>query len=157
MTRYRPKHAVLGSREQMCVHEKVKNTSNSTQVNFECGKLVKHRNCEFRNNLDSFRVEEIDPESSALGIQPILDMEDLVQMGQVKKICPYYYSRNAVNDANIVFLPYNYIFDKDARNGTLGDINWNNSIVIFDEAHNLENFASDSASFDLSSLDIAGK
>jgi regulator of telomere elongation helicase 1 len=29
-------------------------------------------------------------------------------------------------------------------------------VVIFDEAHNLESFASDSASFDLSSVDVSG-
>jgi regulator of telomere elongation helicase 1 len=38
----------------------------------------------------------------------------------------------------------------------LSDFQWNNSIIIFVEAHNLESFASDSSSFELSSLDIAG-
>jgi Rad3-related DNA helicase len=35
-------------------------------------------------------------------------------------------------------------------------VNWLNSVIIFDEAHNLEGVASDAASAELSSLDIAG-
>jgi len=52
-------------------------------------------------------------------------------------------------------VPYNYLFDKEARTTTLSEVPWKNSVVIFDEAHNLEGFASDSASFDLSSVDVA--
>ena len=35
-------------------------------------------------------------------------------------------------------------------------INWNNAVVIFDEAHNLESVASDASSFELTSAQIAG-
>ena len=35
-------------------------------------------------------------------------------------------------------------------------MNWSNSIIIFDEAHNLESIASDAASCELSSYDLAG-
>jgi len=42
-TRYRPKHAVLASREQMCVHERVSKLGNSMQLNHECSKLTKER------------------------------------------------------------------------------------------------------------------
>jgi regulator of telomere elongation helicase 1 len=51
-------------------------------------------------------------------------------------------------------VPYNYLFDKEAR--TTLEIQWNNAILIFDEAHNLESFASDATSFELTGLDIAG-
>jgi len=59
-------------------------------------------------------------------------------------------------DAEIIFLPYNYLFDLEARTQSLADVRFENSILIFDESHNLESFASDSASFDLSGLDIGG-
>ena len=108
-------------------------------------------------------------------------MEDLLTMGKRNKVCPFFFTRNQISDADIIFLPYNYLFDREARKtlGTgagsnedgntsnsssnkstsgsnIGGINWKNAIVIFDEAHNLESFASESASFDLSGLDIAG-
>lgn len=35
-------------------------------------------------------------------------------------------------------------------------LNWSNSVVIFDEAHNLENVASEAASFELTSAQVAG-
>ena len=58
--------------------------------------------------------------------------------------------------AEIVFLPYNYLLDPDTRTNTLAEINWSNAVVIFDEAHNLESFASESASFDLTGVDLGG-
>jgi regulator of telomere elongation helicase 1 len=61
-----------------------------------------------------------------------------------------------VETAELVLVPYNYLFDKDARESTLAGISWDNAVIIFDEAHNLESFASESASFDLSNQDVAG-
>jgi regulator of telomere elongation helicase 1 len=161
-TRYRPRHAVLGSREQMCIHPKVQTAkATSTDINHNCTRLNKDRKCMFRNNLDGFVVHgSVDRSSSGeayeLGIQPVLDIEELVNLGKNRKVCPFYLSRGQVADAEIIFVPYNYLFDKDARSSTLADVQWENAVLIFDEAHNLESFASESASFDLSSVDIAG-
>lgn len=158
-TRYRPKHAVLGSREQMCIHPKVKTSkATSSDINYKCAVLAKDRKCRFRNNLDGFVVHDSveNPVGEAFGIQPVLDIEELVELGQKRKVCPFYLSRGHIADADVIFVPYNYLFDKDARETTLADVNWENAILIFDEAHNLESFASESASFDLSAIDIAG-
>ena len=76
-------------------------------------------------------------------------------MGRRHNVCPYYYSRNATTlaDAEVVFVPYNYIIDRNARRGL--DIAWDNCVVIFDEAHNLDKVCADSASFDLTAADLA--
>ena len=154
-TRYRPKHTVLGSREQMCVNPKVKKAGSSAfTINHDCSKLGKDRKCRFKNRLEGFKPPS--SESSGNGTQPVMDLEDLVSMGHKHKVCPFYHTRSNVGDAELVLVPYNYLFDKDARATTLAEIQWDNSIVIFDEAHNLESFASDSASFDLTASDIAG-
>lgn len=65
-------------------------------------------------------------------------------------ICLY---RDNIEDADLILLPYNYLVDPSIRS-TL-NVEWRNSIVIFDEAHNLESVASDASSFALSSVDIA--
>ena len=170
-TRYRPNHAVLGSREQMCVHPKVNpsksksaaaaskrkidNNSNQTSsdINHACTKLNKERKCRFRNNLDGFTLTNDETSSTQ---QPVLDIEELVSLGQSRAICPFYFTKSQIENADIVFIPYNYLFDPETRKNSLSEIEFENSIIIFDEAHNLESFASDSASFDLTSIDIAG-
>lgn len=50
--------------------------------------------------------------------------------------CPYYISQALAKDAEIVFAPYNYVLDPGIRNA-LG-IELMNSVVILDEAHNVE-------------------
>eukprot|EP00547_Thalassionema_nitzschioides_P012812 CAMPEP_0194257186 /NCGR_PEP_ID=MMETSP0158-20130606/38397_1 /TAXON_ID=33649 /ORGANISM="Thalassionema nitzschioides, Strain L26-B" /LENGTH=404 /DNA_ID=CAMNT_0038996135 /DNA_START=8 /DNA_END=1219 /DNA_ORIENTATION=- len=154
-TRYRPRHALLGSREQMCVNPKVKKSEAvAADINHECNRLGKDRKCRFRNSLEGFQPESNEPGANP-NVQPVMDMEDLLTMGKTRKVCPFYYTRSLIENAELILVPYNYLFDKEARTSTLSDVPWKNSVVIFDEAHNLEGFASDSASFDLTSVDVA--
>jgi len=150
-TRYRPKHTVVASREQLCIHDKVSAKTTATAMNNECSRLNKERKCRFRNNLDRFGgPSKIDDTEEP----PILDVEELRLMGKKHTICPFYYARDSVKDCDLVLVPYNYLFDKEARSSL--EIQWKDAILIFDEAHNLESFASDATSFDLTGLDIAG-
>lgn len=168
-TRYRPKHAILGSRDHMCIHPKVNPTiakakgsvnandkKSSSDVNHGCSKLNKERKCVYRNNLDDKGSSSATNNFGPGHEQPILDMEDLVSMGKQQKLCPFYHTRSFIKDAEIIFVPYNYLFDPDARSTTLAEVDFANAVLIFDEAHNLEEFASESSSFDLTSADIAG-
>ena len=140
-TRYRPRHAVLGSREHMCVHPKVnplsaktKNNSNaqsmnSSEINHGCNKLNKERKCMYRNNLeDAGGINGTwtppNPEKVLAGgeyEQPVLDMEDLVSLGKQHRICPFYHTRTLLKDAELIFVPYNYLFDRDARETTMAE------------------------------------
>lgn len=51
------------------------------------------------------------------------------------QICPFFLSRSVLPDADIVFVPYNYLIDPLARR-SIG-ISIENSVLIFDEAHNV--------------------
>lgn len=51
------------------------------------------------------------------------------------QICPYYGSRRAVPGADVVLAPYNAVLMPDARD-SLG-IELQDSVLVFDEAHNL--------------------
>ena len=75
--------------------------------------------------------------------QPVLDMEDLVAVGREHKICPFYHSRSLLKDAELIFVPYNYLFDRDAMETTLAEVHFQNAVLIFDEASNLGEFASE--------------
>lgn len=160
----------------MCIHPKVnpaksqskKNSTNtnnqsSNDINHACTKLNKERKCRFRNNLDGFVLtnDETTSTSSSTNVneqiqQPVLDIEELVSMGQTRSICPFYFTKSQIANADIIFIPYNYLFDAETRKNSLNEVEFENSVLIFDEAHNLESFASESASFDLTSVDIAG-
>ncbi|XP_051147548.1 regulator of telomere elongation helicase 1 homolog isoform X2 [Andrographis paniculata] len=143
--KYRPKMAVLGSREQLCIHEQVSLLHGKTQTH-ACHALCKKRTKRFCSHFS--RVKEFVVKNPGIGDDPI-DIEDLVNVGRSCGPCPYFLSREIHRDADILFAPYNYLIDRGNRKSL--KINWNNSILIFDEAHNLEALCADAASFDLPS------
>ncbi|XP_076911660.1 regulator of telomere elongation helicase 1 homolog [Bidens hawaiensis] len=144
-TVYRPKMVVLGSREQLCIHPDVSLLHGKTQTNachFLCQKRTKRYCTHFP------RVAEFVKNNPGLGDEPI-DIEDLVNIGKNNGPCPYYMSRELHKVVDILFAPYNYLIDPGNRKSLT--IEWSNSILIFDEAHNLESICADAASFDLPS------
>ncbi|KAK8294061.1 hypothetical protein V6Z12_D06G229900 [Gossypium hirsutum] len=142
---YRPKMVVLGSREQLCIHEEVSLLRGKAQTNacrFLCRKRQK-RSCTHFS-----RVADYMKSNPHIGDEPV-DIEDLVNIGRKYGPCPYYVARELHKAVDILFAPYNYLIDREYR-GSL-NFEWHNSILIFDEAHNLESICADAASFDLSS------
>ncbi|PON35161.1 DNA helicase (DNA repair), Rad3 type [Trema orientale] len=156
-TSYRPKMVVLGSREQLCIHEQVSLLHGKAQTN-ACQLLRrnrdKHEEHEKRERHEKprcthySRVAGYVKSNPHLGDEPI-DIEDLVNIGKSSGPCPYYMSREIHKVVDILFAPYNYLIDRGYRKSL--SLNWKNSILIFDEAHNLESLCADAASFDLPS------
>ena len=91
-----------------------------------CGAVV-HRG--FR--VDAYLKAHPDANSEAA------DIEDLVQQGRAGGPCPYFLSREMAAGADLVLMPYNYLVDARTRFGMKG-IQWRGSVLIFDEAHNVE-------------------
>ncbi|KAF0930040.1 hypothetical protein E2562_027211 [Oryza meyeriana var. granulata] len=133
--------AILGSREQMCIHDEVSKLRGRQQNN-ACHYLCKKRWCRHHNS-----VTEFIRNNSELGSEAF-DIEDLVNIGRTKGPCPYYISRELSKSVDILFAPYNYLIDPGNRR-SLNGIPWDNAVLIFDEAHNLESICADAASFDL--------
>ncbi|KAL3528782.1 hypothetical protein ACH5RR_008104 [Cinchona calisaya] len=144
-TNYRPKMVVLGSREQLCIHEEVRLLHGKVQTN-ACHALCKKRTKRYCSHFS--RVSDFLKNNPGLGDEPV-DIEDLVNIGRSCGPCPYYLSRELHKAVDILFAPYNYLIDRGYRK-TL-NIQWQNSVLIFDEAHNLEGLCADAASFDLPS------
>ncbi|KAJ8452039.1 hypothetical protein Cgig2_016620 [Carnegiea gigantea] len=144
-TNYRPKMIVLGSREQLCIHDKVKLLHGKAQTNacrYVRNRRIRHPCRHFKLTADFVK------KNPHIGDEPT-DIEDLVNIGRSCGPCPYYVSRELVEVVDILFAPYNYLIDRQYKD-KLG-IDWTNSILIFDEAHNLESICADAASFDLPS------
>ncbi|MCL7034751.1 hypothetical protein MKW94_004203, partial [Papaver nudicaule] len=127
-TNYRPKMTVLGSREQLCIHDDVRLLQGKAQTN-ACHSICKQRQCKHQRQVPDYLKG-----NPYLGDEPV-DIEDLVNIGRSNGACPYYISRELHKVVDIVFAPYNYLIDRGNRNSLT--IDFHNSVLIFDEAHNL--------------------
>ncbi|KAJ8952435.1 hypothetical protein NQ318_014527, partial [Aromia moschata] len=139
------KACILGSREVMCIHpELISEQNNSRHM---CDLKVKTRNCFYYNQVER---KKLDPAISELSI---IDIEDILKLGDRHKFCPYFMTKELRQHADIIFMPYNYLLDPLARKA-LG-LELSNSIVILDEAHNIERNCEEAASLQIKSSDIA--
>lgn len=140
----------LASRQNYCINPEVKALKSNTLINERClelqknkgqrktetdthGKTVKKRKtssnkCSFYN---STAIENLKNES----VSQIMDIEDLVHISKEHKACPYYSSRLAAHDSQIVMVPYQMILHQKTRSQLGIDIQ--GSVLIIDEAHNL--------------------
>uniref|UniRef100_A0A182JAL0 Regulator of telomere elongation helicase 1 homolog n=1 Tax=Anopheles atroparvus TaxID=41427 RepID=A0A182JAL0_ANOAO len=138
---------ILGSRDQLCIHPEVsKMESNAIKTNL-CREKVKGRSCSFYS-----RVEKMKDHSEVTRV-PIHDIEDLITVGTKMKACPFYLSKELVEQADILFMPYNYLLDAKARKAN--NLNIQNTVIILDEAHNVEKMCEETGSAQIKSSDIA--
>lgn len=140
------KAAVIGSRDQLCIHPDLAKESNANKIQM-CKLKVTSRSCSFHTRLDSAKEN---PEFTS---GTVMDIEDIVAVGRKLKCCPYYASKELMDNADIVFMPYNYLLDPKIRKANKVDLN--NTIIILDEAHNVEKMCEESASVQITSTDIA--
>ncbi|XP_077474102.1 regulator of telomere elongation helicase 1 [Stigmatopora argus] len=145
-TTYKPKVCVLGSRDQMCIHPEVMHQENNNAKVHMCRAKVSTRSCMFYNN-----VEEQCADRQL--VNSIVDMEDLIKFGIKQRACPYYLSRSLKDQADIIFAPYNYLLDPKIRKAH--GIELAGSVVILDEAHNVERTCEEANSFDIKPYDLA--
>uniref|UniRef100_A0A7S0H0B7 DNA helicase n=1 Tax=Micromonas pusilla TaxID=38833 RepID=A0A7S0H0B7_MICPS len=154
-TKYRPRMAVLGSRTQMCVHKEVRRLTGVAQQT-ACRQKTESRTCAHYNETDRFLRS--DPE---YGKREPVDIEDLVKLGEKGKVgggcgpCPYYASQDMAARADIVFAPYNYLIDPKLRETFGNRVRWNDAVLLFDEAHNVEGACAEAASFELPAANLA--
>ncbi|XP_050887551.1 uncharacterized protein LOC127092709 [Lathyrus oleraceus] len=142
-TSYRVSMAVLASRKHYCTNKNVQGKEN---VDEECKLLLKDQaiGCpEFKN---AHKVKA-HPSVQKGGCNEVHDIEDLVKVGQSVKGCSYYAARSMSDDAQLVFCPYSYIINPVIRGAM--DVDIKGAIVIFDEAHNIEDISRDAGSVDI--------
>ncbi|GBG29891.1 Regulator of telomere elongation helicase 1 [Hondaea fermentalgiana] len=169
-TAYRPRVTILSSRDNMCVHPEVQQ-KRGTDMRHTCRMLTKAHACRYHEKVEQFlsnlsldgnsrqgflRDENSDADESAVFRRNmIMDIEELGNHSQRQGVCPYFLSRaKPVQEAaEIVFMPYNYLVNASTRQGL--DVRWANSIIVVDEAHNLEQVCDEATSFSLSGGDLA--
>lgn len=135
----RIKYLPLGSRKQLCINDKVKSLNDTLLINKQCIDLQKEKEvekkCQFMINKqhdeDLLRLNKFED----LIMTKIYDIEDIVELGENLKCCPYYGVRGDILPSEIISMPYQTLLNKETRE-MLG-IDLTNSVVIIDEAHNL--------------------
>ncbi|RWS18872.1 regulator of telomere elongation helicase 1-like protein, partial [Leptotrombidium deliense] len=139
---------VLGSRDQYCLNQEVMKLDNIFTKNRSCLIEKKFNRCPYYSPFDT-KISK----TSDYAATPIHDIEDQVTLGKKHSLCPYYASKALAQKADVVFVPYNYLIDKQARKSQ--EIVLKDAVVIIDEGHNIERALEEAASTELSSQSLA--
>lgn len=74
-----------------------------------CHAKIQRHICTYYNNVQQKKEEPVVKEAT------VVDIEDIVRMGKIGRFCPFFMSRELVKEADVVFMPYNYILDPKIR------------------------------------------
>lgn len=143
----------LSARRNMCIHERVAAEADRENVDSACRSLTAswvrakaHANpgsaplCEY--------FEGWDTSASDADIAGIYTLDDIKELGKKRGWCPYYMTRHILNYANVVVFNYQYMLDPKISNLISRELE-DKSIVVFDEAHNIDNVAIEALSVTL--------
>ncbi|CAK9068437.1 unnamed protein product [Durusdinium trenchii] len=143
-TSYKPSSVILGSRQHFCLHSSVMRHSGARQ-NALCRRAVDEHKCPF---YIGFR------KCGSKVSTAVKDIEEIVESCKESTVCPYFKVREDAKDAELLLLPYDYLIGQGTRESL--QVSLKNSILIFDEGHNIERSCEENASFELTQADIAG-
>ena len=93
----------------MCIHEDVSRLEQSSAKILACHVKIHAHTCAYYNNINNKK------EDPTVREMTVVDIEDLVQKGKQVRFCPFFMSRELVKEADIVFMPYNYLLDPKLR------------------------------------------
>ncbi|XP_043252831.1 general transcription and DNA repair factor IIH helicase subunit XPD [Colletes gigas] len=141
---------VLSSRKNMCIHPEVSREREGKIVDGRCHSLtasyIRERHnydestpiCNFYEGFDMEGKEQIMPSG-------IYSIDDLKEYGKDRNWCPYFLARFTILHAQIVVYSYHYLLDPKIAETVSKELN-KTSVVVFDEAHNIDNVCIDSMS-----------
>lgn len=145
----------LTSRKNLCLHPRVSKERKGNVVDEKCRRMTngqakrrKESNpeaivelCDYHENLNNMDVGEYLP----LGVY---SFEKLIKHCEEKTMCPYFTVRRMISMCNIIIYSYHYLLDPKIAERVSREVN-KDAIVIFDEAHNIDNVCIESLSLDL--------
>ncbi|XP_034940132.1 general transcription and DNA repair factor IIH helicase subunit XPD [Chelonus insularis] len=151
-TNVKPKFVglVLSSRKNMCIHPEVSREREGKIVDGRCHSLtasyVRARHnydestpiCNFYEGFDMEGRERLMPPG-------IYSIDDLKEYGRDRNWCPYFLARFTIIHAQIIVYSYHYLLDPKIAETVSKELA-KNSVVVFDEAHNIDNVCIDSMS-----------
>ncbi|KAK7565590.1 hypothetical protein IWX49DRAFT_596303 [Phyllosticta citricarpa] len=143
----------LTSRKNLCLHPSVKREKNGSVVDARCRSLtagfVKEKKdrgedvdlCVYHENLDLLEPHNLIPPG-------VFTLDDLLKYGEEQKQCPYFTARRMMPFCNVIIYSYHYLLDPKIAERVSKELS-KDCIVVFDEAHNIDNVCIESLSIDL--------
>ncbi|XP_028429071.1 Fanconi anemia group J protein isoform X2 [Perca flavescens] len=136
---------ILSSRNHTCVNSAVAPHSNRNERCKDLLDAKDGKSCHYYHGVQ--RMRDQCTLQRVHGLHDAWDIEDIVALGKRLRSCSYYAARELMQDALIIFCPYNYLLDPMIRESM--EIDLAGQIVVLDEAHNIEDCARESASYTL--------
>ncbi|KKA26076.1 hypothetical protein TD95_004019 [Thielaviopsis punctulata] len=143
----------LTSRKNLCLHPSVKKEKSGAVVDARCRSLTasfvmekKARGeevdvCSYHDNL-----YEKDPQN--LIPNGVWTFDSLLRYGEEHKQCPYFTARRMFQFCNVIIYSYHYLLDPKIAERVSREFS-RDCIVVFDEAHNIDNVCIESLSTDI--------
>ncbi|KAJ9150514.1 DNA repair helicase [Coniochaeta hoffmannii] len=143
----------LTSRKNLCLHPSVKREKSGAVVDARCRSLtagfVKEKKergedvelCVYHDNLDLLEPHNLIPNG-------VWTLDGLLRYGEQHKQCPYFTSRRMMQFCNVIIYSYHYLLDPKIADRVSKELS-KDCIVVFDEAHNIDNVCIESLSTDI--------
>jgi DNA excision repair protein ERCC-2 len=154
----------LTSRKNLCIHPTISNERKGTVVDEKCRRITNGQlKDKIEKGLVSEELQNSNPETYSLcefheNLTP-MDQHDLIPHGvysfdglinycKTNSTCPYFTVRRMIPFCNLIIYSYHYLLDPKIAERVSRELS-KDSIVIFDEAHNIDNVCIESLSLDL--------
>lgn len=143
----------LTSRKNLCLHPSVKREKSGSVVDARCRSLtagfVKEKKergedvelCVYHENLDLLEPHNLLPTG-------VWTLDGMARYSEQHKQCPYFTSRRMMPFCNVIIYSYHYLLDPKIAERVSKELS-KDCIVVFDEAHNIDNVCIESLSIDL--------
>ncbi|KHN97839.1 DNA repair helicase RAD3 [Metarhizium album ARSEF 1941] len=143
----------LTSRKNLCLHPSVKREKSGSVVDARCRSLtagfVKEKKdrgekvdvCVYHDNLDLLEPHNLIPNG-------VWTFDGILRHGEEHKQCPYFTARRMMQYCNVVIFSYHYLLDPKIAERVSRDFS-KDCIVVFDEAHNIDNVCIEALSTDI--------
>ncbi|GFF42527.1 DNA repair helicase rad15 [Aspergillus lentulus] len=143
----------LTSRKNLCLHPSVKREKSGTVVDARCRSLtagfVKEKKergedvelCIYHENLDLLEPHNLVPPG-------VFTLDGLLKYGEEHKQCPYFSARRMMPYCNVIIYSYHYLLDPKIAERVSRELS-KDCIVVFDEAHNIDNVCIEALSIDI--------
>ncbi|KAJ7774621.1 hypothetical protein DFH07DRAFT_986604 [Mycena maculata] len=170
----------LTSRKNLCIHPGVAKEKKGKVVDARCRDLTNSATCE-KGRADPGSVDLCDWHENLGKMEPgslippgIWTLADVLQYGRDQGVCPYFTVRRMVNTSSlsrptcswpmqmpfvdVIIYSFHYLLDPKVAEQVSKEMS-KDAIVVFDEAHNIDNVCIESLSIDLTRpmLDSAGR